>query len=98
MCQMGYSGKDIISTRLYCDNQGCIALGDNPELHQRTKHIDIKHHFIREHIACGRVSPRYISTKEMVADGLTKPLNKAKHEMFVKLLNMKTVEFEDGNL
>ena len=53
MGQMQYSGRDIVSTRIYSDSQSSIALGDSPELHQRTKHIDIKHHFIRRHIEAG---------------------------------------------
>ena len=44
MGQMQYRGNDIIKTRVYTDNQSSIALSENPELHQRTKHIDIKHH------------------------------------------------------
>ncbi|KAI0992483.1 hypothetical protein K3495_g15702, partial [Podosphaera aphanis] len=71
MRQMGYLGADVLSTRVYGDNQGCLALSENPELHQRTKHIDIKHHFIRDHIDSGRVCPRYIPTNLMAADGLT---------------------------
>ena len=92
MRQMRYSGNDVISTKVYGDNQSCLALSENPELHQRTKHIDIKHHFIRDHIASGRVVPKYVPTNHMVADGLTKSLNKNKHENFVKMLNMKTAQ------
>lgn len=62
MVQMQYYGKDVISTRIYSDNQSSLALGYNPELHSRTKHIDIKHHFIREHLDAGQVDARYIST------------------------------------
>ncbi|KAI0995000.1 hypothetical protein K3495_g13181, partial [Podosphaera aphanis] len=94
MAQMQYSGKDIVSTRIYSDNQSSIALGNNPELHQRTKHIDIKHHFIREHIDSGRVDARYISTHEMAADGLTKSLSQKKHSKFVELLNLRVVELD----
>ena len=50
MGQMMYSGSDIISVKLYGDNQGSLSLAENPEFHQRTKHINVKHHFIQEHI------------------------------------------------
>ncbi|KAI0995909.1 Copia protein, partial [Podosphaera aphanis] len=83
MAQMLYSGKDIVSTRIYTDNQSSLALGNNPELHSRTKHIDVKHHFIREHLDAGRVDARYISTHEMAADGLTKSLSANKHSKFI---------------
>ena len=94
MRQMGYSSTDILSTKVYGDNQGSLALSENPELHQRTKHIDIKHHFIRDHVTSGRVLPRFISTKLMAADGLTKSLNRAKRGEFIKLLNMRVLELK----
>ena len=93
MRQMQYSGKDIVSTRIYSNNQSSLALGDNPELHSRTKHIDIKHHFIREHLDAGRVDARYISTHEMAADGMTKSLPPKKHSKFVEMLNLRIVKF-----
>lgn len=61
---------------IYGDNQGAIALAKNPTSHARTKHIDIQHHFVREAVADGKVTLQYVSTKEMIADGLTKPLPK----------------------
>ncbi|KAI0991940.1 hypothetical protein K3495_g16247, partial [Podosphaera aphanis] len=94
MSQMMYIGKDIISTRIYSDSQSSLALGENPELHQRTKHIDIKHHFIREHIDSGRVNARHMSTHEMVADGMTKSLSQKKHSRFVEMLNLRVAEFD----
>lgn len=94
MAQMKYSGKDIVSTRIYSDNQSSLALGNNPELHQRTKHIDIKHHFIREHIDAGRVDARYISTHEMAADGLTKSLSEKKHSKFAEMLNLRVIKID----
>jgi hypothetical protein len=50
--------------------------------HKRTKHIDIRHHWIREQVAAGNIKPIYISTDEMVADVMTKPLDKVKHYKF----------------
>ncbi|CAH0520377.1 unnamed protein product [Peronospora belbahrii] len=48
---------------IYEDNQGSIALAKNPELHKRTKHIDIRFHFVREKVAGGRVMLKYCPTK-----------------------------------
>jgi len=59
---------------LYEDNKGSIAMSVNPVLHQASKHISIRHHFIREKVANGDVCLRYISTSRMLADALTKPL------------------------
>lgn len=54
-------------------------MAKNPEHHKRTKHIDIQHHYVREQVAAGSVVMPYISTKEMVADVLTKPLAAEQH-------------------
>jgi hypothetical protein len=90
--QIMYSGSDIKSVKLYGDNQGSLSLAENPEFHQRTKHIDVKHHFIREHITTGVIDLWYIASSEMAADGLTKPLTAANHAKFVQQLRMKVVK------
>ena len=59
---------------IFEDNQGCIALSANPVFHKRTKHIDIRYHFIRERVASGEVELRYVPTAEQLADLLTKGL------------------------
>jgi hypothetical protein len=61
-------------TVIFEDNQGCIALSANPVFHRRTKHIDIRYHFIRERIASGEIELRYIPTEQQLADILTKAL------------------------
>jgi KUP system potassium uptake protein len=57
---------------LYCDNQGTIALAKNPVQHQRSKHIDIRYHFIRQKILKGSVNVMYVTSNENVADIFTK--------------------------
>ncbi|XP_065084611.1 uncharacterized protein LOC135706866 [Ochlerotatus camptorhynchus] len=56
------------------DNQGAIGMAKNCES-KRSKHIDIKHHFIRDHIANGRVTVKFISTEKQLADLFTKPVD-----------------------
>jgi hypothetical protein len=65
---------------IHSDNQGCIALTKNPAYHSRTKHIDIRHHFIRDAVEVGAVELQYCATDDMVADVLTKALARDKHE------------------
>lgn len=62
------------------DNQGAIAMTKNPVGHKRTKHIDIRYHFVREQVQQGNLKIEYCSTKEMLADLFTKPLARGQFE------------------
>ena len=61
---------------LHVDNAGAEALAKNPEHHSRTKNIDARFHFSRECVKSGKISVLHVSTKDMLADMLTKPLNR----------------------
>ncbi|KXJ67889.1 hypothetical protein RP20_CCG008049 [Aedes albopictus] len=63
-----------------CDNQSCIAIAKNGGYNPRTKHIDIRHHYIRDALEQGIVNLSYVCTEDQVADGLTKPLQRVKFE------------------
>jgi hypothetical protein len=67
-------------TVIHEDNQGCIALTENPVMHKRTKHIDIRHHFIRERVEMGEIVLKYVATQDQLADMLTKPLKRPELE------------------
>ena len=69
-----------MATVLFEDNQGCIAMAANPVLHKRSKHIDIRYHFVRERVASGEIELRYIPTQQQQADLLTKALSKERVE------------------
>ena len=58
---------------LLCDNQSAIKISLNPVQHSKTKHIDIRHHFIREHIKLGDIEVHFIHTEEQLADIFTNP-------------------------
>ncbi|WVZ81078.1 LOW QUALITY PROTEIN: hypothetical protein U9M48_028502 [Paspalum notatum var. saurae] len=62
---------------LLCDNESAVKLANNPVQHSRTKHIDIRHHFIRDHVAKGDILLRNVGTKEQLADIFTKPLDES---------------------
>ncbi|POM68330.1 Integrase catalytic core protein [Phytophthora palmivora] len=73
---LGYENKG--TTTIYQENQGCIALAKNPAYHTRTKHIDIKFHFLHEKVESKTVELEYKPTDEMmIADGFTKALARA---------------------
>ena len=76
------------ATTIYEDNRGCIALAKNPVFLARTKHIDIKFHFLREKVVSAVIALEFKPTEEMVADGLTKALSKDKHTKFLASLGM----------
>jgi transposase InsO family protein len=66
-------------TVIHCDNKGAIRLALNPGTHQRTKHIDIKHHFIRELIDRNVIVLEYVQSRMQLADVFTKGLPKPRH-------------------
>ena len=78
----GLFGQPLRPSVIYCDNQICIKFTENPVFHDRSKHIGIKYHFIREYVQKGAVKLEYISTDEQVADILTKALPRGKHVYF----------------
>ena len=67
---------------IYYDNQSCIKLSENPVFHDRSKHIEIRYHFIRDWVQRGAVRLAYVSTDDQVADILTKRFTKGKHVRF----------------
>ena len=69
---MGFSQSS--ATVIIEDNQACIAMTKNPVFHKRSKHIDIRHHFVRERVLSGEISLIHCCTSDMIADVLTKPL------------------------
>jgi hypothetical protein len=60
---------------LLCDNESAIKLANNLVQHSRTKHIDIRHHFLRGHEAKGYIALRHVSIERQLADIFTKPLD-----------------------
>ena len=73
---------------LLIDNQSAIALARNPEFHARTKHIEVRHHYVREKIEDGVVDLQYCPTGDQIADIFTKALPIVKHSKFVKDLSI----------
>lgn len=84
--EMFLSSDDI--PILFSDNQSAIKLIKNPEFHKRTKHIDIKYHFIREKFSNGFFELQYVPTTDQVADILTKPLARDKFERFRAMMGV----------
>ena len=81
-------GINQTKTPLYCDNQAALALTKNPIKHQKTKHMDIQYHFVRELQASGTISVAYCPTTSMPADIMTKPLSPKKNQQCLELLQI----------
>ena len=64
---------------LHDDSQACIRIAGNPCLAERTKHFDVKYHWLREKVKANKIELRYISTHEQLADIFTKPLGVMQH-------------------
>ncbi|GKD96642.1 retrovirus-related pol polyprotein from transposon TNT 1-94 [Tanacetum coccineum] len=60
---------------IFCDNTSAIAISNNPVLYSRTKHNDIRYHFIRDHILKGDIELHFIPTEYQLVDIFTKPLD-----------------------
>jgi hypothetical protein len=90
---LGYMLRDLgIETKsipIWSDSQAALALIKNPMVSQRSKHIDVAYHFVRERAENGAVSFDYATTEEMAADCFTKPVPPAKLEFCKTRLGMK---------
>ena len=78
--------KDMPILRV--DNQAAVRLAQNPEYHRRTKHIRLRHFFVREKVTEGELGIQHVSTEEQVADIMTKPLHFPTFKKFCKLLGL----------
>ena len=72
-------GIQLNDITILCDNKGAIDLSKNPVQHARTKHIEIRYHFLRDNVQKGNISIEKVSSEDNIANILTKPL---KHEPF----------------
>jgi hypothetical protein len=92
---VGLSSVQLRPTVIYCDNQSCIKLSENPIFHDQSKHIEIRYHFICDYVQRGAVELQYVSTEEQVADILTKALNLGKFIFFRDKLGVVSNTFLD---
>lgn len=76
--ELGFSTDD--ATTIFSDNQSAITFAHDSQFHARSKHIDIRHHFIRERITSGEIAVSFCASEDNCADMLTKALARLTHE------------------
>ncbi|CAM9000587.1 unnamed protein product [Rhodiola kirilowii] len=89
LSEYGVEQKEMI---MYCDNMSAISISKNPVQHSRTKHIDIRHHFIRELVEQKVVSLQHVTTDKQLAVIFTKPLDDAQFETLRSSLGLCVVK------
>jgi hypothetical protein len=90
--QLADYGFEFKAIPIYCDNTSAVAITYNPVLHSRTKHIDIRHHFIRDHVQQGDIEIHYIPTEQQLADVFTKALDETRFNMLISELGMLNLD------
>jgi hypothetical protein len=64
--------------QLMCDNTSAISVAKNPVFHKKMRHVERRHHFLRDHIKKEDIDMRYINTERQLADIFTKPLDSSR--------------------
>lgn len=88
LSELGFS--EMGKLRILCDNNGARKLAENPIYYNRTKHIDTRHHYLREVINRGSIKIEHIPTTEMASDFLTKGVPTPKHRKCLELLGLSS--------
>ncbi|GKB85153.1 hypothetical protein Tco_0957425, partial [Tanacetum coccineum] len=78
---------------IYCDSKSAIAISCNPVQHTRTKHIDVRYHFIKDHVEKGTIELYFVGTEFQLADLFTKSLPEARFKFLVEKLDSAFARF-----
>ena len=76
------------ATCIFYDNHSCVNLSENLVFHDKSKHIEIKYHYIKDMVQRRVAKLQYVATNEQIVDVLTKPLSRVKFEYFKERLGV----------
>jgi hypothetical protein len=91
-------GREPEVVELKVDSKSALSLARNPVFHERSKHIDLRYHFIRNCLAEGIVSATYINTVDQLADILTKALGRVKFQELRASIGMVQIGRDQGEI
>lgn len=94
--ELNLPGISTDAVTLYIDNNAAMKLTKNPEFHARTKHIELRHHFLREQVLQGTIQMKRIDTKDNLADVFTKALPRATFEGMLE--GLRLIQPQDSRL
>ncbi|GJY35154.1 retrovirus-related pol polyprotein from transposon TNT 1-94 [Tanacetum coccineum] len=93
--QLTYYGFHFDKIPMYCDSKAAIAISCNPVQHSRTKHIDVRYHFIKEQVEKGIVELFFVGTEYQLADLFTKALSEDRFKYLVRRLGMRCLTLDE---
>jgi len=86
--QLSDYGFKLHRIPIYCDSKSAIAISCNPVHHSKTKHIDVRYHFIKDHVEKGDIELYFVKTDFQLADLFTKPLDVTRFNFLISKLGM----------
>ncbi|KAI3702935.1 hypothetical protein L6452_28689 [Arctium lappa] len=80
--------QSVVQPSIFCDNTGATFVAANPKFHSKMKHLGLDYHFVRENVQNGTLRVSHISSKDQLADALTKPLPRTAFQTFVSKIDL----------